>query len=123
MKSKYRTIFHDGCEWLQYEIILQRRLLLFKWSVARWYYIRTDYYDYFDDQWEQWERRWGFDNSSRDYNRYVNSFNTNIAIFMAKYPLIEKWIKLRNERVREQRNAAHIYHKQIALRAGSMRYF
>lgn len=121
MKTNYRTIFHNGCEWLQYQSTDQKQFLFWKWTVTKWNYIRADYYDYFDEKWEDWERKYGFNSISRDFNRYINSYNTDIDLFVKRYTLIGSWIKYRNEIVRKKRKEAHLCHEQIALRAGSVR--
>jgi hypothetical protein len=121
--TEYRTISDGYCDWLQYKAIRLSGWWIFKSLKECWCYIRTDYYDYFDEQWEDWEREYGHDSSLRDYNRYCNSYNTNIEAFINKYPVIEMYLIERARIVKEKRRIAHERHKQISLRAGAIRLF
>lgn len=121
--TEYRTIYDGYCEWLQYKTIKIIGFWLFKRPKEVWKYIRTDYYDYFDEQWEDWERRYGTSTGIRDYNRYINSYNTDLNQFVKKHKVIDLYLIERARVVQVKRRLAHDYHKQKALRIGEIRGF
>lgn len=91
-------IYHDGeVEWLQY-------LHVRKWWFDEWRLVRSDRWDYWDEQWEVHDKRYGNNPSDGGLNfRYINSSNTNIQKFVKEYPDIDVWIKKRNHIVGEKR--------------------
>lgn len=121
--TEYRTIQDGHFEWLQYKVVRMSGFWMFKKLRQSWHFIRSDYYDYFDEQWESWERQYGYSEGLRRYDRYINCSNTNIDMFIKKYPVIEAWLIERAITVKEKRRVAHNYHKQIALRRGAIRMF
>lgn len=121
--TEYRTISDGYCEWLQYKAIVLKGFWIFKRIRVRWHYVCTDYYDYFDEQWQAWERKYGYPEGIRKYNRYINSDNTSIDLFVKKYPAVEKWLTERARVVNEKRSRAYEYHKQINLRIGAIKLF
>ena len=121
--TEYRTISDGYCDWLQYKTINIVGFWIFKRMKVVWNYIRTDYYDYFDEQWENWEKEYGNEGGLRDHDRYINSYNTDLERFVKKYPDVNRWLIQRARTVKEKRQSAHAYHKQIALQIGATKYF
>lgn len=119
--TEYRTIYDGYCEWLQYKKIKISGWWIFKRPKVVWKYVRTDYYDYFDEQWEKWEMKYGYSSGLRDYNRYVNSYNTDLNRFVKQYKVVEVYLDERNRKVCEKRREAHDYHKQKSVRIGEVR--
>lgn len=121
--TKYRTI-HDGyCEWLQYLTTVDVGWWIFRRQVEKWGYIRSEYYDYVDEKWEQWEKTYGFSSNVRNHRRFINSSNTNLLAFIKKYPNINKWFDYQSESVKKQREQAYDHQRQIELRKGATKYF
>lgn len=121
--TEYRTIYDGYCTWLQYKAIEITGFWIFKRPKVVWKYIRTDRYDYFDEQWEEWERRYGISTGIRDYNRYINSYNTDLNQFVKKHKVIDLYFIQRARVVQEKRRIAHDYYKQKAVRIGEIRGF
>ena len=121
--SEYRTISDGYCDWLQYKEVTFGGWWIFKKIKVVWRYVRSDYYDYFDERWEKLENKFGNSSKIRDEYRYINSYNTNINNFVKKYPVVESWLIERARVVKEKREAAHASHQRIALKIGSTKYF
>lgn len=113
--TKYR-IYHDGeVEWLQY-------LHVRKWWFDSWKYVRSDFWDYWDEQWEMHDERFGNSPSRREMlNRYINSYNRGcIQEFVNEYPDVNKWLGHRNRIVGEKRRREYEHRNKNLQKINSL---
>lgn len=119
----YRTINDGEVEWLQY-------LFHYKWlwfKRQKWLLVRSDRWEYFDEQWELHNNRYGNQHSNWEMKfRYINSEKDNIPAFVLRWPNVNDWYKHRNLIVAQMKRSYSERHikqqEEIKKSKGQIKY-